>query len=329
MTQDKSREKSLLFLLSTVSRTLEAPSENKAKIRESIGSLLLKDSGDKWEISVLINNEHQKKIEIAKDRFIFYPVKSATRYEINPAILNKNSAQDVLLFLFAEYGVKVPGKKFQPVEQSISEIIPYNLIIASLFTLFSIFNLELIGAVTVIAHLFFSTKRHHYSSIRRSALVLSVASPSIVFLFINSVSTSNVQTALSQIAIMFLFDVAIRVESRHKGKFWLSGSRTVTFIGFILIFALLETVQISVILMGVIVVISRIILSSKITSSIRNILVLTFLAMFLVLIVMSILVNPYKLLLLPYLMYIAIYETLFGDNRNPAKLAFGAVCLAI
>ena len=102
MTQDKSREKSLLFLLSAVSRSLEIESENRKRFRESIATLQIQDSDGGWNISAEVSNEIRKNVEISKDRFIFYPVKSAARYEVNPAVINKNSAQEVLLDLFPE-----------------------------------------------------------------------------------------------------------------------------------------------------------------------------------------------------------------------------------
>ena len=66
MTQDMSREKSLLFLLSAVSRSLEVSPENKVKIRNSISTLLIQDAGDNWKISaeVLSGNRRQRSVHL-------------------------------------------------------------------------------------------------------------------------------------------------------------------------------------------------------------------------------------------------------------------------
>ena len=212
MTQDKSREKSLLFLLSAVSRTLEVSLEDKAKFRESIAALQIQDLGDKWEISSEISNQVRNSVEITKDRFIFYPTKSAARYEINPAVRNKNSAQEVLLSLFAEHGVQVPGKKFQPLQRRIIDFLPFNLIFVSLFTLFSIYKLEPVSFALIVTQMFVSTAKHHISSFRRWLLILVVTISALGFLTFNNSESNSLQVALSQITLFFIFDLTIRIE---------------------------------------------------------------------------------------------------------------------
>lgn len=329
MTQDKSREKSLLFLLTTVSRSLEAPPENKTKIRESIGSLQIEDSDEKWVISIRLDNGVRKQIEITKDRFIFYPVKSAARYETNPAILNRNSAQEVLLFLFSEYRVQIPGKRIHPVKRPLSDFIPFNLISSSLFSLLALSQFGWFGIAVVISQMYVSTRNHHISMVRRGLLILGVAVPIAMFLFRDAAGGNGVNSALSQIALILLFDLLIRVESEQKYGLYSAVSKVIALMGLIVINVLQENNQVSVILISLIVVNGYVILRSGITSSVRNILVLSYLLLFTILIVIAIVANPYRLLLLPYVIYVAIYETLFGDNRNPTKLTFGAVCLTI
>lgn len=329
MTQDKSREKSLLFLLSTVSRSLEASPENKMRIRESIATLKIQDSGDKWEISARLSNEKLKNIEITKDRFSFYPVKSAARYETNPAVLNKNSAQEVLLSLFAEFEVQVPGKKTESVSRPISYFLPLNLIYVSLFAILSINKFTVLASIVIMFHLTVTTSKHHFSAIRRWMLISGVAFPSIAFLALDKPDMNNFQVALSQVSLLYIFDTLIRVESNHFSKLFINIARLFAVVSSLGILLFRTENHLPTILMSIIVILGYFLLYQRITSSLRNLLVLFCSGLLIALVVAAVITNPLKLLLVPYLVYISIYEILFGDNRNPAKIAFGAVCLTI
>lgn len=329
MNQDTSREKSLLFLLSTVARSLEVAPEYKAKIRQSIATLQIKDSGDRWEISTEVANQVRNKIVIAKDRFIFYPVKSKARYETNPAILNKNSAQEVLLSLLAEFGVRVPGKTIQPVQKRISDFLSLNLFWVMLISISAVYQITILSFCLIVAHLFMSTVTHFISPVRRWLLIAGVAIPALGFFVYNDLNSKNLLPVISQIILLFTFDILIRIEALQKSRMLLSVSRIVALSSILLITVRQTEARLSLTLVGVIVIIGYALLRQEISSSLRNFLVLGYLILFATIIVASVITNPFRALLIPYLVYVALYETLFGDNRNPSKIAFGAPCLAI
>lgn len=325
MTQDRSREKSLLFLLSTVSRSLEASPENKIRIRETIATLQIHDSGDKWRISA----GERMNLDISKDRFIFYPVKSEARYETNPAILNKNSAQEVLLTLFAEYGVQVPGKKDFQVKKKISDFLPLSLAWVSVFSITSFYRLAPFSIALLLAHLIFSTSRQYISSIRRWMLIAGITIPAIVFLVINDFKHIELRVMLSQIFLLFMSDLVIRLETTRYSPLLAVLTKSIAMLALGIV--LLLNVEHRWILLTLIsiLMIGCMLLRQQISSSLRNVLVLAFIGLFVAYVGAAIVVNPLRALLIPYVAYIAMYETFFGHNRNPSKLAFGVVCLAI
>jgi hypothetical protein len=325
MTKDSSREKSLLFLLSTVSRSLEASPENKIKIRETIATLQIHDSDDKWRISA----GERMNLEISKERFIFYPVKSEARYETNPAVLNRNSAQEVLLTLLADYGVQVPGKKDFPVRNKIADFLPLNLVWVSVFSIISWYGLAPFSVALLLAHLIFSTLHQYISSIRHSMLIAGISIPAIIFLVINDSRQSELRVMLSQIFLLLMSDLVIRLESIRDSEFLTVLSKSIAIFGLGIVLTLnverrwILLTFISILMTG------YILLRHQISSSLRNVLLLAFIALLIVYIAAAIAVNPLRALLIPYIAYIALHETFFGDSRNPSKLAFGVVCLAI
>mgnify|MGYP000532317873 CR=1 FL=1 len=327
MTEDKSREKSLLFLLSTVARSIEASPESKKIIREAISSLKIQNSEEKWIISVMLPNKSEKNIEMGKDQFIFYPVKSAARYETNPAILNRNSAEVALLALFREYGVRVPGKKCEPRKRGLTDSLPLNLIFTVAFALLSAFNLKLISSLLILSHLILSTANHHFSALKRWILITSVFVPAIGFLILYNSNSQEIVSIICQFVILLMFDLAIRYELEMKSKLRIAAKYL--FLGLISTAVINATIHIKLtsLLLTLIAITSFITLRQKISASLRNVLVLFNLGLLTTIVAILVMENPLKLLLLPYLVYLAIYETLFGDNRNPAKLAFGVVCL--
>ena len=327
MSKDKSREKSLLFLLSTVSRTLETLPENKIKIRESITTLDIQDSGENWKVTVELPNQNIKSVEINKARFSFYPVKSAARYDTNPAILNKNSAQEVLLVLFDEFGVQVPGMKPLSTERSIRDFVPVNLLLASLFTIFSTYNFEFISAILIVLHLVVSTSKHHKSTIRRWILIAGVSIPALCLLALNDSIDGNILLTISQTTLLLVFDILIRLETFRVSKFTIAVARGTAFLIAILILNVSATNLLSISMMAVIVTLGYVLLKVDGSSPLLNLLFLLQLGLMILLVCTLLISDPIKLLLLPYLIYISIYEIFFGSNRNPGKLAFGVVCL--
>lgn len=325
MTQDKSREKSLLFLLSTVSRSLEASPENKIRIRQSIAALQIQDSGDKWRILA----GERMTLEISKERFNFYPVKSADRYETNPAVLNKNSAQEVLLTLFADYGVQIPGKRDFPNKKKISDFLSFNLAWVSVFSIATSFGLAPISIAILLAHLKFSTSQQYFSSTRRWMLIAGIAVPAIIFLAVNDFRHSELRVMLSQIFLLLMLDLVIRLETTRDSKYLTTIAKLIAILGLGIILTLNVERRWILLTFTSILIIGYTLLRKQISVSLRNILVLTFIGLFVAYIAAAIVANPFRALLIPYIAYIALYETFFGDNHNPSKLAFGVVCLAI
>jgi hypothetical protein len=329
MTQDKSREKSLLFLLSAVSRSLEVSPDNRIKIRESIATLQIQDAGDNWIISTEAPSGDRKNVEIGKGRFIFYPVKSAARYEMNPAILNKNSAQEVLLKLFADLGAQIPGKTLQTTQRKISDFIPTNLAWIASFSITSTYMLTPISMALILAHLFMSTSKQFTSSVRRSILISSVGIPTILFLMLSDSLKSNISATLFSVILLFAFDFLIRLESSRRSRTLIVFTQIVSLIilGFIVV---LNTENRLLLLIFVSIVVVGYLLQLKYTSSsFRNFSVLVLIGLFISYMVLATIANPLRILLVPYVAYIALHETLFGENRNPSKIAFGLVCLTI
>jgi hypothetical protein len=328
MSQDKSREKSLLFLLSTISRSLEASPENKVKIRELISTLNIEESEDKWIISVRLSNQLSKSIEIAKDRFSFYPVKSAARYEVNPAILNRNSAQEVLLFLFAEYDVQIPGKQTPSKSAPKIKFMPINLFFVSLFTIFSNYKIEALSGLFVLIHLVISTSKHHNSLIRRWILIASVVTPTIIFLALNDPSRQKFHLALSQLSLLLAFDILIRIETHRVSKYFIGIGRLaaalITFLNLVLAKGNLFSVTLS----ATIAILGYLIVELECRATLMNLLTLLHLGLSLLLVGALFLSTPLSLLLIPYLSFIAFHEILFGDNRNPSKIIYGVICLS-
>ena len=329
MTQDMSREKSLLFLLSAVSRSLEVSPENKVKIRNSISTLLIQDAGDNWKISAEVLSGNRRDLEIAKDRFIFYPVKSAARYEINPAILNKNSAQEVLLTLFAEFDAQVAGKNFGPVQKKPSDLLPINLLWVSAFSMTAIYGLAPASVALILAHLFVTTSQYYISWARRWLLIAGLAIPAILFLSLNDFKNSDFIAALVQIAVLLIFDLANRLENNRGSKLLTAVTQLVSFASLGLAVAVKTEHEWLLFLFIFIVINGYLLLRQNVNSSLQNFLVVIYILLFIAYLVAAVFINPLRILLIPYVAYIALYETLVGDNRNPSKLAFGVVCLTI
>jgi hypothetical protein len=104
-------------------------------------------------------------------------------------------------------------------------------------------------------------------------------------------------------------------------------SKNINILGFIVV---LNTENRLLLLIFVSIVVVGYLLQHKYTSSaFRNFSVLVLIGLFISYMVLAIIANPSRILMVPYVAYIALYETLFGENRNPSKIAFGLVCLTI
>ena len=329
MTQDKSREKSLLFLLSTVARSLEVPLEHKEDLRKSIATLLITERDDIWNITASTSLGGEKSYSIPKTRFIFYPVKDSTTYEMNPAILNKNSAQEVLLSLFAEYSALVPGKKSVVVEKNASKYLPQSFAWVSIFAISGSFLPPLPSALIVFAHLVTSTSGHFLKSIRRWMLIAGVSIPALGFLLSSHSSVGDRNQLFCQIILLFLSDLLIRHESGRTSRILLGFSKIIIVIVLGVTTTLPMEHKIQYLFFILVLASGYLLHRQQINASLRSFFTLVFIALFLSYLVTSLIFNPIRILLIPYVLLLSIYQILFGDNRNPSKIMFGAPCLTI
>jgi len=160
-------------------------------------------------------------------------------------------------------------------------------------------------------------------------LIASITIPALVFLTLNHPKLDNLEVAYSQIGILFIFDLVIRIESEEKSKPVKALTIMIALTSLTILFTGQTDARSLLTLMMVIVAIGYLVPKRNIGKSLRNVLLLVHLSLLACFIGASVIANPYKALLIPYLIYVSLFETLLGDNRNPSKLAFGAVCLAI
>jgi hypothetical protein len=103
MQTDKSREKSLYFLLLAVARQLKFENPNQILVREAIKNISVVDNDEDWIISTNVNGEHSQ-ISVHKENFKFYQTRDIDQGSMNPADKNKQSAINTLLSLFEPFG---------------------------------------------------------------------------------------------------------------------------------------------------------------------------------------------------------------------------------
>ena len=103
MQKDKSREKSLYFLLLAVARQLQFKSTNQSLVREAINNILVEEKDEVWIVSTNINGEYSP-TQVTMTNFKFYQTREIEPEGTNPAEKNKQSAVETLLSLFEPYG---------------------------------------------------------------------------------------------------------------------------------------------------------------------------------------------------------------------------------
>lgn len=156
-----------------------------------------------------------------------------------------------------------------------------------------------------------------------------IAAPGIVFSVLFESDSKNIMGILSQLVILLSFDFGIRFQLELRSSLRNVATFLTLIGGLTVALVMIDKVNFSAVMTALISVVSFITLQKKISASLKNVMVLIYLGLLLTLVTLLIVGNPLKLLLLPYFIYVAIYETLFGNNRNPAKLAFGVICLTI
>lgn len=160
-------------------------------------------------------------------------------------------------------------------------------------------------------------------------MIIFIVFPAGFFLVYNNPRLDNLEVVLSQIGLLFVFDFAIRFESNMNSKPTKTLVTVAAFTSLAFLVAVQTEVKLNVTLLIVIVLIGYSILRQNIGKSLRSVLLLVHLGLCVFLIGAAIWANPFRALLMPYLIYVALHETFLGDNRNPSKLIFGAVCLSI
>ncbi len=103
---DKSREKSLYFLLLAVARQMNFRSPDKSLLREAINNIKITESDDKWEISTHVY-EKRNTISTPKSEFSFYQTRSLEIGGIDPVVKNKESARKALIQLFKPFNFEI------------------------------------------------------------------------------------------------------------------------------------------------------------------------------------------------------------------------------
>ena len=160
-------------------------------------------------------------------------------------------------------------------------------------------------------------------------MITFIVLPAGLFLVYNNPRLDNLEVVFSQIGLLLVFDLVIRFESNMNSKPIKSLVTVAAFTSLAFLVAGQTEVKLNLILLIVIVLIGYSILRQNIGKSLRSVLLLVHLGLCVCLIGAAIWVNPFRALLMPYLVYVALHGTFLGDNRNPSKLIFGAVCLSI
>ena len=101
---DKSRERSLYFLILVTLRKYVSQSEDVPSARELAKNLTIIEAENVWEITTLLNKE-KISTTVPKENFRFYPTKDRSSYDIEPSQQNAASAKSVVQTLFNSAGI--------------------------------------------------------------------------------------------------------------------------------------------------------------------------------------------------------------------------------
>jgi hypothetical protein len=103
---DESRKRSLYFLLMTEARKQTLQSGNIEMARSITSNLDVIEAEDSWLVTSKVDST-EISVEVPKKKFQFYPTKNAESYEIEPSILNKQSAASVINDLYQRSGIEL------------------------------------------------------------------------------------------------------------------------------------------------------------------------------------------------------------------------------
>lgn len=323
MNPDKSRERSLFFLLSTIARNLDTPNEVKTKFKASIGSLHISEEGENWKISIRNIDDNSEEILVPKSKFSFYPVKSADRYEVNPVVLNRNSAEEVLMFFYGKFNIKVAGKKnFEKVPYKISSSL-ISLILLSLGIIFAQSELEVLTFAFLTLYVFFALGKLNLRLASNLLSAIGVLAPS--FFYLNGNTLANLKWF--EILFIILFQILTEILTNIRFK-KITHLIVGCVYGLFLIVTLLYPFD-NLIASGLVFVILLSWLSHSLRTPkiIREILSPLIFLSFAALALTSVILSPEKVLLFPLVILVAIQNVVVGSSRNPARVGFGVLCL--
>jgi hypothetical protein len=138
MQKDRSREKSLYFLLLAVARQLQFVSTDQTHVRAAINNIIVEEEDEAWVISTNVNGEYSQ-TQVAKTNFKFYQTREIEPEGTNPAEKNKQSAVETLLRLFEPYGFTSNSKKVK----TKNKIEPTSFVFRSFFMLIGLAVIQL------------------------------------------------------------------------------------------------------------------------------------------------------------------------------------------
>ena len=293
-----------------------------------LDSLTVVSNEDNWILSAL-DREGKIEISIPKSDFIFYAVKSTDRYPQNPAIVNQNSAQNVLINLLKRFELTIDGKRKIKNENEASFFYPHLI-----FTILMIsleMRLVILGSIILVASLTYISRRLFRSKVKSFLIMLGTCIPGI-FYFCNFLNKQNYSITTIIIVIIFLLN-DLRIKLLDSSLNYRKLNPSIIFIQILATFTLV-TANAFRFTFPFIVLSFISILISLLPNSINNVKIRSIifaLGLMGTLFTASFwLVNsPSKLLLIPMGIYCSIYLLITGSNRNPGRFLIGVLCLAL
>ena len=108
MAVDKSRERSLYFLILTNLRRYVSQSSDIPSARQLASNLKLIEQEEFWEILTVFNGQ-EIKVSRLKSDFKFYATKDRSSYEVEPSQQNSLSAKSIIAEIFSLAGIENPS----------------------------------------------------------------------------------------------------------------------------------------------------------------------------------------------------------------------------
>ena len=328
MKTDLSREKSLLFLLTSTARKMKITNGTRQEFLSVLNSLTVVSNEDKWILSAL-DREEKISLSVPKSDFIFYAVKSSDRYPQNPAVVNQNSAQKVLIKLLKRFELTINGKRKIKKENEISIFYPH-LIFTTLMISLEM-RLVILASIILVASITYISRRLFRSRFRSFVIMLATCIPGI-FYFCNFLNKQNYLNTTIIIVITFLLN-DLRIRLLDSSLNYRKLNPPIIFIQILATITLVAVNAVRFTFPFIVLSISSILIS-LLPNSINNVKIrnsIFALGLIGTLLAASFwLVNsPSKILLIPIGIYCSIYLLITGSNRNPGRILIGVLCLSL